>query len=206
MASSEVQICNQALSWLGVDRIAALSENSAGAIFCNANYELLRDAVLNEKEWTFAVSRIEPAQLASQPLYGFDQAYQIPPNVLRVLQVSGATTDVIAGGPTERSSTGLGRMAKVEWVREGDQILANSTRIYARVLLQITDVTKFDSTFVQALAARIAMEGAIPLRESKTLYDRYAGIYGEKVNLAGSVEGRQGRSQKHRSTSLTDVR
>ena len=127
--------------------------------------------------------------------------------MLRVLQVTKATTDVVSGGPTERSSTGLGRYNKVEWIREGDQILANgATQIYARVLQQITDVTKFSPGFVQALAARIAMEGAIPLRESRQLMSDMASLYGEKVGMAGVNDGQQGRSAKTRSSSLTEVR
>ena len=204
MASSEVAICNQALGWLGGTLITSLTDDSDEAKLCNANYASLRDAVLEEREWTFAVERITPARLAAAPEYGFAYQFEIPPSVIRVLQVSqkGATANLTA----EAYSTGLGTYDAIEWVREGSTIRCDAEEIYARVIQQVTDTTKFSPAFDQALAARIAMDLAIPLTESRTLQRDMAAMYGEKINLAAASDGMQGRSQKTRSTSLISVR
>ena len=207
MASSEVQICNQALGWIGGTLITALTDDSAEAKLCNANYANLRDAVLEEREWTFAVERIEPALLVSEPKYGFNNEFQLPSSVLRVLQVSRAGTGagiVVLGA--EKSATGLGTYDKLPWLREGSTIRCNAEQIYARVIQRITDVTKFTPAFVQALAARIAMDLAIPLTNSRLLQREMAQLYGEKIRLAAATDGMQGRSYKTRSTSLIEVR
>lgn len=214
MAVSEVAICNIALGWLGGDLIISLNDESVEAKLCKANYIPLRDAVLEEREWTFAVKRIEPAGLQDTPLYGFDKAFQIPPSVIRVLQVTRAGEDVVQAGvsntgvrSTSRGGSGIGRETRIEWLREGETIVANSaTRIYARVLVQIVDTTKFSPAFDQALAARLAMDLAIPLTNSEKMQKSMAAMYGEKIGLAAATDGMQGRSYNTRSDSLTVVR
>ncbi len=214
MAISEVAICNQALGWIGGELIISLDDDSSEAKLCKANYALLRDAVQQEREWTFCVKRIEPSALQDEPLYGFDKAWQIPPNVLRVLQVSRMDDSVTSGSisnqgirSSSRGGTGIGRETRIEWLREGETIVGNNAaRIVARVLVRITDTTKFSAAFTQALAARLAMDLAIPLTNSRKLQDSMATMYGEKMALAAASDGLQGRSYNMRSDSLTVVR
>jgi hypothetical protein len=202
--SSEVEICNIALGWLGGDLIISLDDPSVEAKLCKANYTPLRDAVQEEREWTFAVIRVEPIALVAAPVYGFDKAFQIPAATLRVLQVSRAGDGV---GGTARGDTGLGREDAVDWIREGDRMMVNGAdRIFARVLTRITDTTKFSPAFVQALAARIAMDLAIPLTNSEKVQQSMAALYGEKIALAASSDGLQGRSSRTRSNAFTVVR
>lgn len=212
MAADAEEICNLALGWVGGEQVTDITtDTSDEAVLCNANFAPLRKAVLMEREWTFAVSRINlDTPSVTVPVYGFDNAFDIPtssPEVLRVLQVSRADTDVVSGGPTERSGIGIGRHTAVEWLREGSQIMVNGAAdIYCRVIIDITDTTKFSPVFDQALAARLAMEFAIPLTGSRMLQRDMAALYGEKLSIAAGVEGSQGRSYRTRSNSLTIVR
>jgi hypothetical protein len=206
VATSEVAICNQALGWIGGSLIISLDDQSVEAKLCKANYAELRDTVLEEREWTFAIKRAEPAKLAMPPAYGFDAAFQLPSDCLRVLQVSRAGSDVLGGG-TGRSSTMQGRAQEIEWLREGSAIVANhANQIYIRYISRIVDTTKFSPMFGQALAARIAMDLAIPIAQSAKLQMDMAQMYGEKMQLAASSDGMQGRSYRTRSDSLTVVR
>jgi len=213
MAISPVEICNLALGWLGGDLIISLDDPSVEAKLCKANYASLRDAVIEEREWTFAVKRLEPAALSDAPLYGFDKAFQIPPEVIRVLQVSRAgevDSGVLVEGSflsATRGGTGMGRETRIEWLRECDQILANSSdRIFVRALIQIEDTTKFSPAFDQALAARMAMDLAIPITNSQSLQSDMAKMYGDKMALAAASDGMQGRSYNTRSDAFTVVR
>lgn len=204
MATSEVAICNQALGWLGGSLITSIDpvEDSQESKLCAANYENLRDAVLEDAEWTFAIKRAEPAALAATPIYGFDKAFQLPSDCIRVLEVSNASES-----STASSATMGGRYNKIEWVREGDQILVLGVeRIYIRYIQRIEDTTKFSPAFDQALAARLAMDLAIPLTNSRALQQDMAAMYGEKKALAAATDGMQGRSRKTRADSLTRVR
>jgi len=213
MAISPVAICNLALGWLGGDLIISLNDPSVEAKLCKANFDLLRDAVIEEREWTFAVKRLEPAQLTDGPLYGWDKAFQIPVEVIRVLQVSRAGS-VVDGALIEgsflsatRGGTGTGRETRIEWNREEDKIMANNAeRIFIRALIRIEDTTKFSPAFDQALAARLSMELAIPITNDRKLQQDMASLYSEKMRLAAATDGLQGRSQRVRADAFTVVR
>ncbi len=206
--SSPVSICNIALSWLGEKPIISFDDPTNTAQLCKVNYEPLRDAVLEERVWTFAVARIKPARLSDDPPYGFDAYFQIPPDVIKVLQVSkAAAVDNSGVYASPRFDTGQGKESPIPWNREGDRIATSqATAIYARVLKRIEDTNKFSAMFVQALAARIAMDLCIPITENRTLQEQMTTLYAAKLAMAASSDGSQGRSERTRSNSLTAVR
>ena len=203
MAASAEAICNQALTWVGANTIGSLSDTSDEAVICNANYEPLRDTVLAEREWAFAVERAGPvAAEVALPINGFDKKFALPAGTIRVLQVSNASEDAAAS-----NTLGIGRYNRVEWLREGEFIVALGVeQIFIRYIQQITDTTKFPAYFDQALAARLAMDLAIPLTNSRLLQREMAALYGEKLRIAAAADGSQGRSYRNRTTRLIDVR
>ncbi|RLA00790.1 MAG: hypothetical protein DRQ45_06885 [Gammaproteobacteria bacterium] len=202
--TSPVSIFNIALGWLGESAITSFGDSSDSAQLGKNNYNDIRDTVLEEVSWTFAVKRIEPARIATKPLYGFSAAFQIPPEVLRVLTVSDAST---SGGSADRYDTGQGGESKIPWNREGDKILTNTAeRIYMRAIVRITDPNKYSPSFIQALAARIAADICIPLTQDEKVQTNMEALYQRKLAAAGTSDGRQGRSERTRSNSLTRVR
>ena len=84
MARSKVDICNNALRRLGQNTIVSLSEDSPQARLCNQIYDSVRDSLLAEHPWNFAMERASLAQLSSTPDFGFDYEYQLPSDCLRV--------------------------------------------------------------------------------------------------------------------------
>jgi len=214
MAASPVEICNQALGWLGGNLIISLDDNTTEAKLCKANYAPLRDAVLVDREWTFAIKRFEPSRLAQDPVYGYDFLFQIPIDCLRVLQVSAAGREIDDGIFVEgsfksatRGGTGTGREQRIEWLREGDRIIVQVfKRINMRYITRIEDTTKFSSAFDQCLAARIAMDIAIPLTNSLPIQEQMLKLYAAKLDDAFTTDGMQGRSYNTRTDSLTIVR
>jgi len=205
--TTEVSICNQAISWLGGNRIISLDDGTVEANLCKDNYAHLRDVVLEAKAWTFAVKRIKFARLSEDPLYGFVAAFAIPPDILTVLQVSGANVNAAGTGPgPARKSLGNGEEQRIIWQREGETITCDQEQIYGRCIQRITDPSKFSPGFVQALAARIAREICLPLTHSKTLEDKMVLKYDDSLSDAGTFDGLQGRSNKVRSDALTRVR
>ena len=205
--ATEVSICNQAISWLGGNRIISLDDGTVEANLCKDNYAHLRDVVLEAKAWTFAVSRIKLARLSEDPLYGFAAAFAIPSEILTVLQVSGGNVDAAGTGlGPARKSLGNGAEQRIIWQREGQTIVCNEQAVYARCITRVTDPSKFSPGFVQSLAARIAREISMPLTHSQTLEDKMVKKYEESLSDGGTFDGLQGRSNKVRSDALTRVR
>ena len=72
--ATAVSICNQALSLVGANSIISLDDNTTEARLCKAIYEPVRDALLEEHAWTFAIKWIDIPRLANPPLSEFKNA------------------------------------------------------------------------------------------------------------------------------------
>jgi hypothetical protein len=208
MAASSVDICNQALSWLGADLITSLSDNSAEAKTCLANYDLLRDAVMEVREWTFAIQRLSLPPMVRAPVYGYSKQFLVPSSVIRVLSVpdsptSGSTVGLNGGGADWLQDVEFWRM---ESQPEGRVILADRQTLVIRAIVRVTNEALWSPTFLQAFAARMAAEIAMPLTESRQLQSDMHELYAAKLRDAAAMDGMQGRVEKIRSDYLVRVR
>ena len=69
MATSVVQIVNNALVRIGANAILTLTEDSEAARAANLIYEQVRDSCLRDHVWNFAVNRVELAQNSTAPAF-----------------------------------------------------------------------------------------------------------------------------------------
>ncbi|GAH07981.1 unnamed protein product, partial [marine sediment metagenome] len=76
-----------ALSWLGESPITSIDDETDRANQLQINYVPARDATLEAHNWTFAIQRFIPAVNSVTPVYGAGQAFDIPPQILRVIAV-----------------------------------------------------------------------------------------------------------------------
>ena len=182
--ASEVGICNQALGWLGATPIISLDDNTTEARLCKANYALVRDAVLEAHNWTFAIGRFDLPQNATGPVNGYTNAFQIPTEVLRVLDVN----------------------CGEDWRVEGQDIVTNEAVAKIRAVVRVADPNRFSSLFTQALAARLAADLAIALTQSRELQQQHYQIYLEKLDEAAANDGSQGKSRQITSSWLRGSR
>lgn len=187
---SEVSICNQAITWLGGTTIISLLDDSQEAKLCNANYDAVRDAVLEAHNWTFAIQRFNLAASATPPQFGYAAAYPLPSTALRVIDVNKLSFE----DPTRT------------WVVEDGSILTDDSYCKCRCVVQVTDTAKFSPLFTQALAARLAADLAIPLTQSRSLQQDMWTLYTAKLKEAATIDGLQGRSRKLRSRWLSNAR
>jgi hypothetical protein len=168
MAVSEVDICNLALGMLGAEPIAALEDDNN----CANQYPICRDACLEDVDWTFATSRFTlSSPSTTAPNFGFSNAFLIPSNVLRVIEVNGN---------------------EYPWQKEGDYIVTDEAVCEVRAIIRITNVRMYPGSFVQMLAARMASVLAIPITNSKGMVDASLTLYDRLKNEAKTNDGRQG--------------
>lgn len=208
MAISTVSICNQALGWLGADSILSLGDDSKEAQLCKDNFDALRDAVLEEREWTFAVRRLYLTPLVAIPVYGYANQFLLPPNVLRVLNIPATSLGsalLQTGGRHADQNQGL-KDWRVESVDAGRVILTNTAAVHCRVIWRVINEKIWSSMFIQALAARLAADLAMPLVNSRALQADMWKLYGMKLDSAATMDGMQGKGEVKRSSNLTDVR
>ncbi|MGW8177962.1 MAG: hypothetical protein ACWGQW_04095 [bacterium] len=195
MASSRTQICNLAISWLAGNRITSLEDDpSIEARLCRENYEESRRSVLEEREWTFALKRAMLSSLAETPIFGYEYAFLVPPDCLRVIEVRDTSTTTRTQAPS------------IPHVVENRKIYANVPVIHVRYLMDLEDITKFSSLFTQALAAHIAKSIAIPLTENMEMLDNMSVIYENNLYKAITTDSLQGTREMLNTSQMEETR
>lgn len=150
--ASEVEICNRALQKLGAKRIISLSDDSVNARACNVAYVPVRDALLEDHFWRFAIERAELAADAMTPAWGRANSFQLP-------------SDYICLAPSYPEDN----FNSKDWVIEGLKILTDDTApIYIRYVKRVTDPNAMTSLFREMLSTELAFELCEELTQSNT--------------------------------------
>lgn len=174
---SEVSICNVALSLLAVNPVISLEDDSQQASLCKALYPVLRNAVQEDADWTFAIKRKSLAPTTDTPDWKYTYSFLVPSDCLRLIEV------------TDQPEFQTNATYRLEWRKEGNRIVCDAENIYIRYVSFVEDTSLFTPMFEQALSQRLAAEMAIPLVESKALYELYMGMYERKRDDAASTDG-----------------
>lgn len=157
MAYSAASICNQALAKIGAGRITALTDNSEPARVCNSIYAEKRDSLLDMTEWDFATRRVQLARDVTAPTFGYDYAYQLPADIIALLEVFSGSD----GGTKEE-----------EYTREKGMILTDQDYCWVRYTQRIEDEAQFSVGFAEALAYLLAIDLAGSLAKSVRLIQK----------------------------------
>lgn len=149
--SSQTDICNLALSFLGAGTITAITDSSNAARVLTAEYNLIRDSELRQRTWRFSIKRATLAALVTPPVSGpYNTMFQLPVDCLKIIMAGDSwpgvdLSDYRTAPPTDG------------YVVEGNQILTNlPAPLSLRYIAQITDTGTYDASFVNAFAARLA--------------------------------------------------
>ena len=177
--SSEVDICNLALSYIGEDAtVSSINppEGSQQAAYCKTFYPMARDNILNRHNWTFASRRVVLAQVTN-PYEQWEYAYALPSDCMKVISVMDAESKddysedlyrvnvnrVIAerGYYTPQPFT-------IELDTVGNKVLyTNQEDAQMRYQAFVTDPTKFSPLFVMVLSYQMASMLAGPVIKGK---------------------------------------
>lgn len=172
--ASEVDVCNDALTFIGATRITSLTDDLNEAGVMNQLYQRTVDAVLRSYIWKCAKSQAELAQSATAPTYGYDYAFRLPtdPLCLRVI-------DVKDGDVTYK------------WDRFGEFIHTDLSTCKITFIGRI-DASAFDPLLRDAVASRLAADAAYPLVGSTSLSQYMYQLHVNKIEeakMAAVIEG-----------------
>lgn len=149
MAASETEICNTALSHLGLGKeIAALeTERSAEASACRRFYDLIRDTTLRDAPWPFATRFADLALVAEDPVDEWSYSYRVPANCLSFRKVlSGLEVDT-------RDTRVKYRIVSDD---AGSLIYTNEENARCEYTILIEDPIRYPADFTLALSLRLA--------------------------------------------------
>lgn len=189
---SETSICNQALGFVGSKFITSLDEDSREANWMKANYPFIRDAVLEERMWTFATGRAT-STVADLDEWGEFYKHPKPEGWIGIFRVyRDVSTNRLEADRT--------------WRMEGGNVLSKYETIHIWGVRRVTDTGAFSPLFVQALVARLAADAAIPMSENRQLQVDLWQLYGDKITEAAARDGQQGSNDHITQRVLTGIR
>jgi hypothetical protein len=189
--TERIDICNQALSWLGESPITSIDDETTRAHQCKINYAPTRDAVLEAHDWTFAIERFIPAQNVVPPVYGPGIAYDIPPQIIRVIACDNPNNSY--DYPFVSKINGR---EQIDWQLEGDKIICSEAVIHCRGVRRIEEEGRFSPLFVQAFAAKLAFLLAQVVTSDPDIAQNVYAMYDLFIKEAVSRDGIQGRSRQ----------
>ncbi len=143
-ATSKVEVCTLAMDHIGGGIVTNIDTPSTEAeIKCARWYDVTRRALLRAHPWGFARARVTITRDTTTPAHSWADAYNLPPLLVRL--------------------NFIGDDSVVDFKRnyslEGRQLLLDNSgaaSINIGYTIDESDVTKFDSLFVDLLAVEIA--------------------------------------------------
>lgn len=175
MPASKLDILNGAAVKLGVERLASENQDSETGRVLRAAYDRLLRAELRRHAWSFALKRANLAALATAPLHGYDTAFALPNDFLRLAAIDDEWVfDSLADVRDGRPSHAI----------EGRELLCDEDGpLPIRYVAEVTDVSTYDPCFVEAMACRLALECVESLTKKTAkradLKDEYAASLAE---------------------------
>lgn len=153
MATTDVDICNRALSRLGTRAtISALDENSTEARTVSIWYAATRDTLLRAHDWNFARRRVVLAVQGTAPT-GWAFRYALPSDCIRLLRIAVADPE--------------GGIVRFEVVGDstGRFVLCDEPAAEAIYTARVEDPNQYDSGFSSALVDQLAAHVAYPITQ-----------------------------------------
>ena len=173
-----IDIANWSLDLIGQPHITSFEDGTKASKLVNRMYPLVRDEVQRAHPWRWLRARASLAADATAPAWGYDRRYQIPADMLRLL-------DVYKGDIPQFSG----------WELEGQYILTNeASPIYIRYIAQQTDPNRWDSLLRSAIAARLASQIAEPLTQDPSKRNFARAEYKEIMKHARLVSAQEGNA------------
>lgn len=170
--TSSVIICNAALSMIGADSILALDDSTKNARHCLNVYEQTRRALLRSHPWSCAVKRVQLSPLANKPAYGYDNAFALPGDFVRVIECNAYSYCI-----------------------EGRAILCRESVLQLRYVYDNTDESSWDGLLVEAMSLSLAAKLAKPITGSSAESESKSAELRALLKQARAINGQEYPSQ-----------
>ncbi len=172
---TQVDIANRALTKIGERTISVLTEDNNRARVMNSIFEPVRDDLLRECPWNFALKDQTLSADPAAPLWGFAARFAFP-------------ADMLYMKATENLSP---------YRLQGNFIHSNvENSLNIKYVSKVTDTSQYDSAFVEAFAAKLAYEAAPRLSENQSQQETLFRDYNLALIKAKKFDGQEDDAQR----------
>jgi hypothetical protein len=212
MATS-TDICNIALARLNIGPIQSLDEVSDVAKTCKRIYDHIREAILRERQWSFAI-KTEYLALSTDDSTRYAYVYTYPTDCLRAIRIVVPTQGVVQGfppaapiySPEPISNKTINFEIMSNSTLNGRLIMTDQVDAELLYLGDVENVNAFDPMFREALAWRMAADLAIPLLGKPEVQQAYMQSYIATMSAASTVDANESSLPTHQSNAFLDAR
>lgn len=171
---SQVAIYNRVLDLLDEEVVISPSDDRAPARWLNRNYAIVRDLLLQNGLWKFALRRAALASLNAAPAFEWRYVYDLPSDCIRLIPPT-------AGGYLDGAPVG--------YALEGGQILTNATAPFnVRYVARVENPASFDPLFAEALATKLAEDMSMWMTGKNSYTERMMLKHRDAMQSARSVD------------------
>jgi hypothetical protein len=171
--TTATDLANRALSHIGEMSITDITDTeSKAARTCNGLYQSIIDETLREHRWNCAIDRQTLSELSEEPNHGFEHAFQLPSDFLRLLEVNGEQFD------------GSDQFHEIE---EGKRLLSYSSTAEIRYVKRI-EIHEFDPLLAKAVSAGLAAAICIPLTKDAKMQAQLEALKARAISKAQRVD------------------
>lgn len=157
-----ISICSDALILLGAKPITSFSEATDEASTCDSLYPNIRDQALAIYKWTFAIKKVQLAQLVTTPTNEYRYEYQLP-------------SDRLDSPLAVYASASVGANTIIDYRIVGSKLLTNEPIIYIDYKASVTE-SEMPVWFVQLLKYLMAWHLAIPITDQVEKAQYWQGV------------------------------
>ena len=177
--STSTDLVNIALRRIGGARISKLeSDTTKDAVVARDIYDEARKDCLNLHTWNFAIKRVLLTVSATAPVFGWDYAYPLPDDFIRMVSVHPFNDD--------DATTPY----RLEFQSSDDRVLLTDTNTpYIRYVFDLQDVNVMSAAFRDVLAFRLSREFAAALGKTAALAELSDRNYRRKISQAKAIDG-----------------
>lgn len=176
--ATKTSLINKALTLIGATPITSIDDDTNNARIANRVWDTSLRSLLSECMWNFATTRALLATSADTLKWyhsGCTVVYVRPSDAIRIFDTN------------DEDAT---------WYEEGDYIISDTTGLGVRYVKFTDTVSKFPSSFVEALVDRLCSDAAFMILNSAKVAEAYLKKY-ETVSLpkARSENAQIGKQQ-----------
>lgn len=89
---TDISICAAALQLVGAEEITSFEDETREARICASIYPTIKADLLQSHTWRFSIRQEELNRLVATPLFGFNYAYSLPADFLRLIGKNNPTS------------------------------------------------------------------------------------------------------------------
>jgi len=169
---NSVEICNLSLMMIGMPIIVSFDDENNNARMCKNFFPVIRDRVLRDHSWSFAVSYTDlnaTTETSPEPDYPFVCAEPI--DLIRILDVDDGEA----------------------YLHVGNRILTQRSGSKLKYIRRVEDPEQFDELFTEALQYALAAEIIMTNTRDAQLVNFYRSEYERRLMVARSIDSAENR-------------